>query len=139
MTATFNNVPNSLFIIIQSFNSIEPELPIRKVKKVKLLLIKHYAMKVHGGVDVYIHIFLTSALVGGECSASWPGCFTPRERAPGNHWIEGWVNLTASLDDLEKKKFFTLLELNLRPLGRPAHSQLLYWLCYPGSQIYWER
>jgi hypothetical protein len=28
------------------------------------------AMKASGGVDVYIHIFLTSALVGGEWSAS---------------------------------------------------------------------
>jgi hypothetical protein len=27
---------------------------------------KHYAMKVYGGVDVYIHVFLTSALAGGE-------------------------------------------------------------------------
>jgi hypothetical protein len=30
-------------------------------------------MKVYGGVDVYIHIFLTSALVGGEWSASRSG------------------------------------------------------------------
>jgi hypothetical protein len=28
--------------------------------------IKHYAMKAYGGVDVEIHIFLTSALAGGE-------------------------------------------------------------------------
>jgi hypothetical protein len=35
----------------------------------------HYTMMVHGGVDVYIHIFLTSALVGGEWSASRPGPF----------------------------------------------------------------
>jgi hypothetical protein len=30
---------------------------------------------------------LTSALDGGEWSASRPGRFTPRERAPGTHWI----------------------------------------------------
>jgi hypothetical protein len=42
-----------------------------------LNLIKHYAMKAYGGVDVYIHIFLTSALVGGEWSTSRPGRFTP--------------------------------------------------------------
>jgi len=30
---------------------------------------------------------LTSALDGGEWSASRPGHFTPRERAPGAHWI----------------------------------------------------
>jgi hypothetical protein len=34
---------------------------------------------------------LTSALDGGEWSASRPGRFTPRERAPGTHWIRGWV------------------------------------------------
>jgi hypothetical protein len=39
------------------------------------------------------HIFLTSALVGGEWSNSRPGCFIPRERAPIAHWIGGWVAL----------------------------------------------
>jgi hypothetical protein len=34
-------------------------------------------MKTYGGVEIYIHIFLTSALVGGELSASRPGRFTP--------------------------------------------------------------
>jgi hypothetical protein len=52
-------------------------------------------MKTYGGVDVYILIFLTSALVGGEWSASRPGRFTPREGALGTHWIRGWVDLTA--------------------------------------------
>jgi hypothetical protein len=33
--------------------------------------------------------FLTSALVGGEWSASRPGRFNPGERVPGTHWIEG--------------------------------------------------
>jgi hypothetical protein len=44
------------------------------------------------GVGVYVHIFLTSALVGGECSASRPGRFTPRERATDTNWIEGRVS-----------------------------------------------
>jgi hypothetical protein len=30
-------------------------------------------MKAYGGVDVQIHIFFTSALVGGELSATRPG------------------------------------------------------------------
>jgi hypothetical protein len=38
-------------------------------------------MKAYGGVDVQIHIFLTSALVEGEWSASRPGRFTP-EKSP---------------------------------------------------------
>jgi hypothetical protein len=42
-------------------------------------------MKAYGGVDVYIHIFLTSALAGGEWSASRPSRFTPGEKAPDIH------------------------------------------------------
>jgi hypothetical protein len=62
-------------------------------------------MKAYGGVDVYSHIFLTSALAGGEWSASRPGCFTPKERAPGTHRIGGWVDPRAELDNMEKRKF----------------------------------
>jgi hypothetical protein len=43
-------------------------------------------MKAYGGVDVQIHIFLTSALVEGEWLASRAGRFTP-----GTHWIGGWA------------------------------------------------
>jgi hypothetical protein len=50
----------------------------------------------------------------------------------GTHWIGGWVDPRAGLDDVEKKKFLTLLGLELRPLGRPARSQSLYRLRYPG-------
>jgi hypothetical protein len=39
-------------------------------------------MKAYEGVDVYTHVFLTSAPVGGERSASHPGHFTPGEKAP---------------------------------------------------------
>jgi hypothetical protein len=59
-----------------------------------------------------------------------PGRFTPGERAPRTHWIGGWVNPRAGLDDVEKRKFLTLPGLELRPLGRPARSQLLYLLRY---------
>jgi hypothetical protein len=59
-------------------------------------------------VDVYIHIFMTSALVGGEWSASRPGRFTPGERAPVTHCIGGWVGPRTGLDDMEKRKFSTL-------------------------------
>jgi hypothetical protein len=33
----------------------------------------------------------TSALHEGEWTALLPGRFTPRERAPGTHWIGDWV------------------------------------------------
>jgi hypothetical protein len=90
-------------------------------------------MKVYGGVNVQIHIFLTSALAAGEWSASRPGRFAPGERAPGTHWIGGWVDPRAGLDNMEKRKFFTPQGLELRSLGRPTRSQSLYRLRYPGS------
>jgi hypothetical protein len=86
-----------------------------------------------GGVDVYIHIFLTSALAGGEWSASRSGRFTPGERALSTHWIGGWVNPSAGLDRVEKITFLTSPALKLRPLGRPARTSSLYGLRYPGS------
>jgi hypothetical protein len=65
------------------------------------------------GVEVEIHIFLTSALVRGEWSTSHPGRFAPGERAPGTNWTGGWVDLRAGMDDLEKRKFLTLTGLEL--------------------------
>jgi hypothetical protein len=44
-------------------------------------------MKVYGGINIQIHIFLTLVLAAGEWLASRPGHFTHRERAPGAHWI----------------------------------------------------
>jgi hypothetical protein len=56
-----------------------------KLKLSLCLPIKYYGMKAHGGVYVWIHIYLTSALAGGEWPASRPCRFTPRKRAPGTH------------------------------------------------------
>jgi hypothetical protein len=44
-----------------------------------------------------MHVFLTSALVDSERSASRPGQLTPRERSPFNHCIGAWVGHTAGL------------------------------------------
>jgi hypothetical protein len=87
-------------------------------------------MKVYGGVDVQIHIFLISALAGDEWSASRPWRITPGERATGTHWIGGWVDQRAGLDNTEIRKFLTLTGLELRPLGRSVRSQTLYRLRY---------
>jgi hypothetical protein len=47
---------------------------------------------------------LTSALDGGDWSASRHGRFNPSERAPGTHWIGSWVSPTAVLDAVVKRK-----------------------------------
>jgi hypothetical protein len=67
-------------------------------------LTEHHVMKAHWGVEVCLHAFLTSALDGGGWSASRPGRFIPRERAPGTHWIGGWVGPRASLDAVVRRK-----------------------------------
>jgi len=46
---------------------------------------------------------LTLALDGGEWLASCPSHFTPKEKAPGTHWIVGWVGPRAVLDALMRK------------------------------------
>jgi hypothetical protein len=46
------------------------------------------------------------------------------------------VDPRAGLDDVKKRKFLTVSGLELRPLGSPARSQLLYQLRYPGSYEY---
>jgi hypothetical protein len=49
--------------------------------------------------------FLTSALDGGEWSASRLGRFTPGDTAPNTHFIGGWMGPRAGLDLMEKKSF----------------------------------
>jgi hypothetical protein len=68
----------------------------------------------------------------------WVVTFTARplytqKRAPGTHWIWGWVDPRTGLNDVEKRKFLTLPGLKLRPLGCPGRSQSLYLIRYPGS------
>jgi hypothetical protein len=94
-------------------------------------------MKTYRGVDVYIH-FLDLGTSWGWVTSFTPRPLYPWERAPGNHYIGGWVYPRAALDDIEKSKFLTLPGLKLQHLGCPAHSQLLYQLHYPGSNLHKE-
>jgi hypothetical protein len=69
-------------------------------------------MKVYEGMDVWVHVFWTSALTGsGQL-----------------HARADWVGPRVGLDEVEKRKFLTLPGLELRSLGRPARSQSLYRL-----------
>ena len=86
-------------------------------------------MKTYGGVNKYIHIFLTSALDAGKWSASLPCCFTSGDRAPGTHWIGGWVDPRAGLDNVEKIKFLTLPGPELRPSGRYTDCDIPAPIC----------
>jgi hypothetical protein len=64
---------------------------------------------------------LTSALDGGEWSASRPGRFTPRERDPDIHWIGGWVDPRAILDMVVQEE---LSEMLLKLSTIPTNPQL---------------
>jgi hypothetical protein len=61
-------------------------------------------------MDIEIHFSLTSALVGGESSASRSDRFIGGERTLGTHWIGGWVGLGTGLDDVEKGNRTNLLK-----------------------------
>jgi hypothetical protein len=54
-------------------------------------------MEAYGGVDVQIHVFLTSALVD-----EW-STLRPRRFTLGTPWIGGGVGPTTCLDDMERE------------------------------------
>jgi hypothetical protein len=64
--------------------------------------------------------FMTAALDGDEWLASRPG--------RGTDWIRGWMDPTAGLDAVKKRKIFVLSEIEPRPC-----SPSLYRLSYPGQ------
>jgi hypothetical protein len=79
-----------------------------KIKvKVKLSLCLNGAPRHEGVLGEWRYSFthsLTSALDGSKWSVSRPGRFTSRERAPGTHWIGGWMGPRAILDAVVKRK-----------------------------------
>jgi hypothetical protein len=77
-------------------------------------------MKAYGGVDIEIHIFLSSEIVGGEWSASRLGRATP-----GIPWIGGPRSRSGRREDPTGARNPTL--------GRLVHSQSLYRLSYRGQ------
>jgi len=74
-------------------------------------LIKHHTTKTYRGVEVQLFASLTSALDGSEWSASRPGRFNARERAPGTHWIRGSVGRIAGVDTVGKEKIIHFIAL----------------------------
>jgi hypothetical protein len=59
-------------------------LPYFPKVKLSLWLTKCHDMKMYWGVEVKLHVFLTSTLDGGEWSASNSGRFIPEERPARN-------------------------------------------------------
>jgi hypothetical protein len=81
-------------------------------------------MDTQGGMEVYIYVFLTSALDGGERSASRPGSFTSEETDPGTHWIGVWMGPRAGVDAVAKWKYLPYRDSNPgRPVRRSVNLQ----------------
>jgi hypothetical protein len=88
--------------------------------------------------------FSTSALDGGEWSASRPGRALPPGRTlpPGKRppvpivQEAGWAPEPIWTQKIEEKSFAPP-EIEPRSPGRPVRSQTLYCLSYPGSYIFY--
>jgi hypothetical protein len=74
--------------------------------------------------------FLTSALGGGECSASRSGRFTARERAPSTHWIGGWVGSTEHGGEEKNSQPMPGLRLQIIQPVAQSYNPDLYRLLY---------
>jgi len=104
--------------------------------KVKFLCITkyhhdmHHAMKTYKRVEIQLLTFLTWAWGEGVWSASHPGCFTFRERAPGTHWIGGWVGPRIILNAVVKRRIS-----NPSRDSNPRSSSVMP-LSYPSSCRY---
>jgi hypothetical protein len=66
---------------------------------------------------MWIHIFLTSPLAGGEWSASRASGFTAGERDLGTHWIGGWVGPALTRNKTSAYFFFQILTNILRTVS----------------------
>jgi hypothetical protein len=76
--------------------------------------------------------FSTSALDGGEWSASRPGRALAPGEGPQYPCIGGLVGPRVGLDtEATRKSLSPLPGIEPRSPGRPARSQTLYWLSYP--------
>jgi hypothetical protein len=93
-----------------------------------LCIIKHCTMKAYVRLDVYIHVFLSLAPVGGVWSASRSTALHSGKEPALTHWTGDWVGLRTGLDDMENRKISLLPGLEIRPLCHPAHRQSLYRL-----------
>jgi hypothetical protein len=65
-----------------------------------------------------------------------PAALPPGERAPGTHWIRGWVGHCSRSGRRGEEKILDPTGTRTLPFGRPARSQSLCWLRYPGSECW---
>jgi hypothetical protein len=74
---------------------------------------------VWGSGCLYIYVFLTSTLVGGELLASRPSCFTPPppgKEPTDSYCTGGWMDPRDGKDDMQKWTFWSYQDSNSNPL-----------------------
>jgi hypothetical protein len=82
-------------------------------------------------MEIQLYAFFTSALDGGESSASRSGCFTTRERATVTYLIGDLVSLRAGLEAVVKRKIPS--PTGTRTTDLPARSIALYYCTNPST------
>jgi hypothetical protein len=90
-------------------------------------------MKAQGERRYSSYSFMTSALDGVSGQRHESSALYPQGRTPGTHLAGGWLGLRSGLDTEARRKILCLF-LGSNP-GRPAYSQTLYWLSYPGCYV----
>jgi hypothetical protein len=70
-------------------------------------------------------LFLSSATVAGEWSATRSYSFIPEERAPINHWMKGWLGPTIGPDFVQMNK--SCITGNRTPAVRPVSGRYNAW------------
>jgi hypothetical protein len=101
--------------------------------KLKLKLSQYKPWRRLGERRYSSYSYSTSALHGGEWSGSRPGrAWAPRKGPPVPIVQEaGWAPEPVWTQRLEEKSLSPLPGIEPRSPGRPARSQILYWLSYP--------
>lgn len=75
----------------------------RERKVLKGRVVPAHAVKAHGGLEVLLHSFLTSALAGSAWRASLSDRFTPGVWIPGTYCIRSREGQRSDLEALEKR------------------------------------
>jgi hypothetical protein len=90
-------------------------------------------MKAYWGLEVQLHSFLKVTLYKGECSASCPGRFIRRQRAPPSDRACVAVNPRAGLEESKKTNLFSPGRKSKSDpsISQPV-DQSLYYLRYFG-------
>jgi hypothetical protein len=91
-------------------------------------------MKSYGGVHVEIRILLTSALVGGEWSATRYGCFNPQGNNPQYLFDRRLGEPQSRSGRRGQEKILDPTGTRTPTRGSPARSQSLYRLSYLGTR-----